>query len=69
MKRQSTDQGKIFANHYLIKDLDLKYTKNPWGTWMAQSVKCPTPDLSSGFDLRVVSSSHTLGPKIDTKNS
>ena len=28
---------------------------------MAQSVECPTLDLSSGLDLRVVSSSPALG--------
>jgi len=32
-----------------------------WGTWVAQSVKHPTLDLSSGLDLRVMSSSPTLG--------
>ena len=31
--------------------------------WVAQSVKHPTLDLSSGLDLRVVSSSPTLGFK------
>jgi len=31
------------------------------GTWVAQSVKHPTLDLSSGLDLRVVSSSSELG--------
>jgi len=31
------------------------------GTWVAQSVKHPTLDFSLGLDLRVVSSSPTLG--------
>ena len=31
------------------------------GTWVAQSVKHLTLDLSSGLDLRVLSSSPTLG--------
>ena len=31
------------------------------GTWLAQSVKPPTLDLSSGLDLRVMSSSPALG--------
>ena len=29
--------------------------------WVAQSVQCPTLDLSSGLDLRVASSSPALG--------
>ena len=33
---------------------------------MAQSVKCPTLDLSSGLDLRVMSSSPTLGSVLGT---
>ena len=32
-----------------------------WGTWVAQSVKDLILDLSSGLDLRVLSSSPTLG--------
>ena len=32
-----------------------------WGTWMAQSVKHLTHCFSSGLDLRVISSSPTLG--------
>jgi len=32
-----------------------------WGTWVAQSVKYLTLDLSSGLDLTVVSLSPTLG--------
>ena len=31
------------------------------GAWVAQSIKHLTLDLSSGLDLRVVSSSPTLG--------
>ena len=31
------------------------------GAWVAQSIKHPTLDLSSSLDLRVVSSSPTLG--------
>ena len=30
------------------------------GTWVAQLVKCPTLDRSSGLDLRVVSSHPVL---------
>ena len=33
------------------------------GVWLAQSVKYPTLDFSTGFDLKVVSSSPTLGVK------
>ena len=32
-----------------------------WGTWAAQSVKHLTLNLSSGIDLRILSSSLTLG--------
>ena len=32
-----------------------------WGAWVAQLVKCPTLDFSSGHDLTVVRSSPTLG--------
>ena len=32
-----------------------------WGTWVAQLVKRPTLEFGSGPDLRVVSSSLTLG--------
>jgi len=32
-----------------------------WGAWVAQLVKHLTFDLSSGFDLRVMSSSPMLG--------
>ena len=38
------------------------------GTWVAQSVKHLTLDLSSGLDLRVVSSSPMLGMKPTLKN-
>ena len=34
---------------------------------MAQSVECPTLDLSSGLDLRVVSSRSTLGSVLGMK--
>ena len=33
---------------------------------MAQSVKCPTHDLSSDFDLRVMSSSPRMGSTMDS---
>ena len=32
-----------------------------WGTWVAPSVKRLTLDLSSGLDLRIMSSSPELG--------
>jgi len=32
------------------------------GTWVAQSVKPPTLDLSSGLDLRVMNSSLAWAP-------
>ena len=34
---------------------------------MAQSVKFPTLDLSSGLDVRVLSTSPALGSMLDTK--
>ena len=37
------------------------------GSWVAQSVKCPTLDLNSGFDIRVVSSSPSLGAMLGAK--
>jgi len=41
----------------------------PRGAWVAQLVKCPTLDFSSGHDLRVVGSSPTsdsaLGVELD----
>ena len=33
----------------------------PWGTWVAQLVKCLTLDLSSGHDPRVVRLSPVFG--------
>ena len=38
-----------------------------WGAWAAQSVKRLTPDLCSGLDLRVRSSSPTLGSLLGTE--
>jgi len=32
-----------------------------WGTWVAQLVKHPTLDFSSGHDLRVIRSNPALG--------
>ena len=32
-----------------------------WGTWVAQPVKCLTPDFGSGHDLRVVRWNPVLG--------
>ena len=34
------------------------------GTWVAQSLKCLTLDLSSGQELRVMSRSLALGPTL-----
>ena len=36
------------------------YFRKYRGTWVAQLVKCPTLDLSSDLDLRVMSSRFTL---------
>ena len=38
-----------------------------WGTWVAQSVERLTLDLSSGPDLRVMSSSPALGSTLGIK--
>ena len=42
-------------NTFLLRNCQL------WGTWMGQLAKHLTLDLSSGLDLRVMSSSPTLG--------
>lgn len=48
---------------FLFKDTLLKiFLRHVRGTWVAQSVKCPTLDLSSGLDLRVVGSSPLWAP-------
>ena len=36
-------------------------TQTGRGAWVVQSANCPSLDLSSGLDLRVVSSSAALG--------
>lgn len=47
---------------WIVKCEQLSSTKEQQGcAWVFQLVKCPTFDLSSGFDLRVVSSSPALG--------
>ena len=40
-----------------------------WGAWVAQSVKHPTLDLSSGLDLRVMSSSPILSPMLGVEST
>ena len=58
---------KLVQNHILKKILykqnkrhqNLKNVKI-WGTWVAQLVKRPTLDISSGLDLRIMSSSPIL---------
>lgn len=35
--------------------------KGPWGAWVAQVVKIPSLDFSSGHDSSIVSSSLTWG--------
>ena len=39
------------------------------GTWVAQSVKPPTLDLSSGLDLKVMSSSPVLGSTLGVEST
>ena len=41
--------------------METYHLKNVADTWVAQFVKCPNLDLSSGLDLRVMSSNPTLG--------
>ena len=36
-------------------------SRGPWGSWVAQSVKCLTHDCSSGHVIRDVKSSHASG--------
>ena len=44
------------------KDSDVKNAESlDAGTWVAQLIKRPTLDLSSGLDLRVMSSGPALG--------
>ena len=38
-----------------------------WGTCMAQLVKCPTLDFSSGHDIRVMGSSPKLGSVLSSE--
>ena len=45
--------------HFKSKICSIKSSSR--GAWVAQLVKCPTLDLSSGLDLRVMSSSPVLG--------
>ena len=49
------------------KNLDKKWAH--WGTWVAQSVKCPTLNFSSGHDLRVVRWSPTSGSMLSTESA
>ena len=44
-------------------------TKVAWVPWMAQLVTYLTLDISAGLDLRVVSSSPTLGSMLDVESS
>ena len=37
----------------IIKDPSFIKKKHPWGTWVAQSVKCPTLDFDSDHDLTI----------------
>ena len=39
------------------------------GVWVAQSVKCPTLDFSSGHDLRVVGLSPASGSKLSGESA
>ena len=41
--------------------------KKGLGAWGVQAGKCPTLDLSSGLDLRVMSSSPALGSVVGVK--
>ena len=67
LKSQRNKRRTVYTGckiHY--KNMSLR------GTWVAQSVKRLTLDFSSGLDLRVVSSSSTLGSLLreePTKNN
>lgn len=50
----------MFTDTYSLTNTNLLKNSLTWGTWVAQSVKHPTPDLSSGLDLGVMSSSPKL---------
>jgi len=45
--------------------------KNLKGTWVAQSMKCPTLDFCSGHDLRVLGSSpvHGVGSALSVESA
>ena len=57
------DLGLVSWSPMLGAEITLKksFKKAGVGTWVAQSVKCLTLDLSSGLDLTAVSSSPMLG--------
>lgn len=46
---------------YTLLTVAFKNRLHFWGAWMAESVKCPTLDFSSGLHLRVMSVSPLLG--------
>ena len=47
--------------HHCNKTLIYLKSSDPWGSWVAQSVKRLPLGLSSGPDLSVIRSSHMLG--------
>jgi len=62
---KSTDVTKKYVSGRFLRSWEMKgllSTKpKAEGTWVAQSIKRPTLDLSSGLDPRAVSSSLPLG--------
>ena len=57
--RKTTSAILVFLG-YLLFSIKKKIVI-PWGTWVTESVKCPTLDFRPGHDFRVVRSSPMLG--------
>lgn len=46
---------------FLFICFNLDFKDKVWGAWVAQSIKCLTPDFGLGHNLRVVRSRPALG--------
>ena len=65
---------KLFsnANHklpMLVQILLKMRSQKCWGTWVAQSVKCPTLAFGSGHDLMVHETEHHMGLCVDSTDT
>ena len=50
----STPTLKYDAVHMALRGKKSDKNKLPWGTWVAQSVRCLNLDICSGYDLTVL---------------